>query len=281
MEALRLEENAKRSDLIADKINSAMIMGLPVACLQISDVIQLMINDIENQTKPQYFALLSMHGIMEAQKDPKIFSALREAGLLLPDGMPLVWLSRLRGHHNMKRRVYGPELMMEFCRRTTTKYKHFLCGAAPGVADSLATKLKNQFGIQVTRSISPPYHELSDSELTQLANQINESKSDIVWIGISTPKQDLLMQRLRPLIHAPLMLGVGAAFDFNSDNKKMAPRWMQENGLEWLYRLLSEPQRLWYRYLVLGSKFLLLSMVELYEFKRHQKNSAGVSKRHP
>jgi N-acetylglucosaminyldiphosphoundecaprenol N-acetyl-beta-D-mannosaminyltransferase len=77
------------------------------------------------------------------------------------------------------------------------------------------------------------------------------------------------------------MLGVGAAFDFNSDNKKMAPRWMQENGLEWLYRLLSEPQRLWYRYLVLGSKFLLLSMVELYEFKRHQKNSAGVSKRHP
>lgn len=281
MEALTYKTNSYDQCPAEDAITSEMVMGLPVACVQIPDVIQLMIDAIERKAQPRYFVLLGMHGLMEGRQDPKTFSALREAGLLLPDGMPLVWLTRVRGHTNMKRRVYGPELMMKFCEVTRSKYKHFFYGAAPGIAELLAAKLQGKFSIHVTRTITPPYYDLSDDDVKHLAQEINNSNSDIVWIGISTPKQDLLMQRLRPFVTVPLMLGVGAAFDFNSDNKKMAPHWMQELGLEWLYRLISEPKRLWRRYLLLGPKFVALSLIDLHQYRRKQRKSNGVSKSHP
>lgn len=245
----------------------ATILGLPVACVQIPDVIDTLERSIEVRSSPMYFVLLGMHGLMEARSNPKALSAFQQADFLLPDGMPLVWLSRLRGHKNMVRRVYGPELMMSFCAQTQGRYKHYFYGAGPGVAEKLATTLRKQFGIQIAGIGAPPYRELTDAELHELSCEINQSNADVVWIGISTPKQDILMMRLKPLINAPVILGVGAAFDFNSGQKSTAPRWMQENGLEWLYRLLSEPRRLWRRYLLLGPKFVALALMELVGFR--------------
>lgn len=242
------------------------ILGLPVACVQIPEVIDTLARCIDHRSTPRYFVLLGMHGLMEARSNPKAFSAFTLADFLLPDGMPLVWLSRLRGHKQMVRRVYGPELMMSFCEQTRGRYKHYFYGAGPGVAEKLATTLQNQFEIQIAGIGAPPFRELTESELLELACEINRSNADVVWIGISTPKQDILMMRLKPLINAPVMLGVGAAFDFNSGQKAMAPRWMQENGLEWLFRLVSEPRRLWRRYLMLGPKFAALAIMELVGF---------------
>ncbi|MBM3964856.1 MAG: WecB/TagA/CpsF family glycosyltransferase [Planctomycetes bacterium] len=250
-----------------EKPRRVTILGLPVACVQIPDVIDLLSRSIDLRHAPRYFVLLGMHGLMEARSNPKALSAFQQADFLLPDGMPLVWLSRLRGQKTMVRRVYGPELMMTFCERTQERYKHYFYGAGPGVAEKLATTLRNRFGIQIAGIGAPPYRELTDAELVALSHEINQSNADVVWIGISTPKQDILMMRLKPLINAPVMLGVGAAFDFNSGQKTMAPRWMQENGLEWLYRLLSEPRRLGRRYLTLGPKFVALALMELAGFK--------------
>ncbi len=249
------------------------ILGLPVACVQIPDTIATLARAIDLRSSPRYFVLLGMHGLMEARSNPKALSAFQRADFLLPDGMPLVWLSRLRGHKNMVRRVYGPELMMSFCAQTQGRYKHYFYGAGPGVAERLATTLQNQFGIQIAGIGAPPYRDLSEAELLELSREINQSNADVVWIGISTPKQDILMMRLKPLINAPVMLGVGAAFDFNSGQKTMAPRWMQENGLEWLYRLLSEPRRLWKRYLMLGPKFVALALLELAGFRMDAEKS--------
>lgn len=123
----------------------------------------------------------------------------------------------------MVRRVYGPELMLSFCASTQGRYRHFFYGAGPGVAEKLASTLRNQFAIQVAGIGAPPFRDLTETELLELSYEINQSNADVVWIGISTPKQDILMMRLKPLIIAPVMLGVGAAFDFNSGQKTMAP----------------------------------------------------------
>lgn len=256
-----------------DEPRRVTILGLPVACVQIPGVIELLSRSIELRHSPRYFVLLGMHGLMEARSNPKALSAFQHADFLLPDGMPLVWLSRLRGQKDMVRRVYGPELMMTFCERTQGRYKHYFYGAGPGVAEKLATTLQNRFGIQIAGIGAPPFRELTDAELVALSHEINQSNADVVWIGISTPKQDILMMRLKPLINAPVMLGVGAAFDFNSGQKTMAPRWMQENGLEWLYRLLSEPRRLGRRYLTLGPKFVALALMELAGFRMDPQKS--------
>lgn len=250
----------KIDESIVDKFS---VLGLPVACVQIPNVIQIIETWIKKGSKGHYCSLLGMHGIMESRRSNSVRESYLGADLLLPDGMPLVWLARLNGFQNMLRRVYGPELMTEFCHQTKGKYRQLLLGGIEGVAQNLGVVLEQKYDVNIVGTITPPFHHLSESELIKIADEINLCKPDIVWIGISTPKQDVLMRRLRPLINASVMLGVGAAFDFNSGTKKMAPKWIQESGLEWAYRLSQEPRRLWHRYLVFGPMFAWLALTEL------------------
>jgi N-acetylglucosaminyldiphosphoundecaprenol N-acetyl-beta-D-mannosaminyltransferase len=146
--------------------------------------------------------------------------------------------------------------MATFFETTGSTYKHFLYGGAPDVVTRLAETLQTRYGARIVGVHSPPFRELSREESAGTAALINDSGADVVWVGLSTPKQERWMHEHRQLLRAPVLLGVGAAFDLIAGTKRTAPKWMQENGLEWLYRLMQEPKRLWRRYLIGGSKFL-------------------------
>jgi N-acetylglucosaminyldiphosphoundecaprenol N-acetyl-beta-D-mannosaminyltransferase len=225
------------------------VLGVRVHAIQIRGVIAQMEKWIESRESGHYVAVTGMHGVTEARNDSNFRNVLNSADLVVPDGMPLVWLGRLRGH-SIKRRVYGPELMEEFCSQTGFRYRHFFYGGAPGVAGDLAQSLQKRFGITVAGTYTPSFCPLTQEEETELAAKIEEGAPDVLWVGLSTPKQERWMYEHRSVLQVPVMLGVGAAFDLNSGKLRQAPSWMRENGLEWLFRLLVEPKRLWKRYLV-------------------------------
>ena len=237
------------------------VLGIPVNAIQIPGTVECMEGWIREGSAPRYIAVTGMHGVREAQYDAGVAEALRDAALVVPDGMPLVWLGRRRGHV-LPRRVYGPELMAEFCRTTAGKYRHFLYGSSPETLDRLEEVLRVRFGNQVVGRYSPPFRALTPEEEVEVTANINRSGADVVWVGLSTPKQEVWMHRFRSLVRAPVLVGVGAAVDFLAGQKRSAPRWMQENGLEWLFRLLCEPRRLWRRYLLGGSDFVVKVLME-------------------
>ena len=239
------------------------VLGVPVNAVQIPQVIDWMRYCIRERGPSRYVAVTGMHGVTESRQDPEFRTVLKEADLVVPDGMPLVWLGRLRGFRHLARRVYGPELMETFCRESGPEYRHFFYGGAPGVADHLAQVEQERHGIQVVGTYCPPFRPLTEEEDREVVALINASGADVVWVGLSTPKQERWMHQHRNKLKVPLMLGVGAAFDLNSGRLQQAPKWMRENGLEWLFRLMAEPKRLWRRYLVQGSKFVWNVLLEL------------------
>jgi N-acetylglucosaminyldiphosphoundecaprenol N-acetyl-beta-D-mannosaminyltransferase len=235
---------------------SFLVLGVRVNAVQIPDAIRILESWIQSRKRAKYVAVTGMHGVSEAQKDQAFKRALDEADLIVPDGMPLVWLGRLRGFTVLKRRVYGPELMETFCRETGPKYRHFFYGGAPGVADMLAKVEKERYGIQIAGSYCPPFRPLTSEEEIEVQSMINRASTDVLWVGLSTPKQEAWMHKYRDQLSVPVMLGVGAAFDLNTGRLKQAPGWMRENGLEWFFRLVAEPRRLWRRYIINGSGFV-------------------------
>lgn len=233
------------------------VLGVRVNAIQIPQVIALMEQWIENGATGQYIAVTGMHGVTETRNNVEFRRILNEASLVVPDGMPLVWLGRLRGH-NLKRRVYGPELMMEFCEATAHKgYRHFLYGGAEGVPEHLAAVLRAQCPeINVVGTYSPPFRSLNTEEEQKVVELIESASPDVVWVGLSTPKQERWMDNFRKKLRVPVMVGVGAAFDFHTGKQRQAPVWMRENGLEWSFRLITEPRRLWRRYIIGGTDFV-------------------------
>jgi N-acetylglucosaminyldiphosphoundecaprenol N-acetyl-beta-D-mannosaminyltransferase len=251
--------------------SSYRVLGVRVDAVQIPEVCVRIEEWIEHRDSCRYVAVTGMHGIMEARHDRAFKSILNSADLLVPDGMPLVWLGRLRGRP-LARRVYGPDLMIEVCRQTASKScSHFLVGGAPGVADRLATALKHRFpGLVIAGTCSPPFEPLTEAQEGDLLATINRAAPDIVWVGFSTPKQEQWMYRNRGRLKAAVVLGVGAAFDIHSGTRSQAPRWMRENGWEWLFRLIQEPKRLWRRYLIYGPQFLFYVVLELLRLRRFE-----------
>lgn len=250
---------------------SFQVLGVAVSKTQIPDAIATVQRWIDERREPReahYVAVTGMHGVMEAQKDPEFRAILNEADLVVPDGMPLVWLGRLKGFP-LRRRVYGPELMLTFLQQTGRRYRHYFYGGAPDVPERLAERLSRQIqGLNVVGTYSPPFRPLTEAEEQDIAERINRASPDVVWVGLSTPKQERWMHRFRDLVNAPVLIGVGAAFDIHAGRTAQAPRWMQEYGLEWLYRLLNEPRRLWRRYLVLGPQFVFLVALEIAGLRR-------------
>ncbi len=206
-----------------------------------------------------YVCVTGVHGVMESYRDPALREIHNRAGMVTPDGMPLVWLSRLTGHRRVER-VYGPDLMLKVCERSISRgWRHFLYGGAPGVPEKLASRLSAKFsGLQFAGVYSPPFRSLTENEDLEIVDQINSSRADIVWVGMSTPKQERWMAAHLGRIDAPVMIGCGAAFDFHAGLKPQAPRWMMRCGLEWLFRMLSEPRRLGPRYLTNNPMFVML-----------------------
>jgi N-acetylglucosaminyldiphosphoundecaprenol N-acetyl-beta-D-mannosaminyltransferase len=238
------------------------VLGVRIDVVQIPDVIGKMENWIAERYQCHFIAVTGMHGVTEAQHEPLFKQILNSADLVVPDGMPLVWLGRYNGHP-LERRVYGPELMQTFCRVSGSKYRHFFYGGAPGVADLIAQVLDRKYKIKVAGTYSPPFRPLSTKEDEEILSLINAARPDVLWIGLSTPKQERWMYEHRPALLVPVVVGVGAAFDLNSGRSRQAPRWMREHGLEWFFRLLQEPRRLWRRYLVYGSEFAYRVALEL------------------
>jgi N-acetylglucosaminyldiphosphoundecaprenol N-acetyl-beta-D-mannosaminyltransferase len=243
------------------------VLGVRVHAVQIPDVIAQMENWIADRCQCRFIAVTGMHGVTEAQHDVLFKHILNSADLVVPDGMPLVWLGRHHGHA-LGRRVYGPELMQTFCRTTGAKYRHFFYGGMPGVAALIAGVLASRYGINVVGEYSPPFRPLSNQEDEEIVALINAARPDVVWVGLSTPKQERWMYEHRPRLLVPAVVGVGAAFDLNSGRSRQAPRWMREHGLEWFFRLLQEPRRLWKRYLIYGSEFAWRVTLELLSLRR-------------
>lgn len=231
------------------------VLGVPVNAIQIPGAISTMEEWVRERAGTHFVTVTGMHGVVEAQHQLAFKHILNSADLVVPDGMPLVWIGRRHGY-NMPRRVYGPELMETFFKTTGDRYSHFFYGGAEGVADLLATRMRNRYGIRVAGIYSPPFRSLTVEEEGQVVDLIQESAPDVLWVGLSTPKQEKWMWAFHDKVNVPVMVGVGAAFDFHTGRVRQAPVWMREHGLEWLFRLVSEPRRLWRRYLVYGSQFV-------------------------
>ena len=204
------------------------------------------------------------HGMVEASENVAFSDVLRSFYLNLPDGMPLVWLAKLKGFTGAGR-CYGPDVFATLLAKTASMdASHFFCGGKPGVADELAQVASTTWvGTKVAGTHCPPFRSLDEQELMELADQINRSGAAVVWIGLSTPKQEVFAFRLAPLLKAKLIITVGAAFDFYTGKVSQAPRWIQRSGLEWLYRLLQEPRRLAPRYLKIVPKFAVMAIRSL------------------
>lgn len=231
------------------------VLGVPVNAIQIPGAITTMEEWIRDKSATHFVAVTGMHGVVEARHHQSFKNILNSADLVVPDGMPLVWIGRTRGY-NMPRRVYGPELMETFFKTTGDRYSHFFYGGAAGVADLLATKMRNRYGIRIAGTYSPPFRSLTAKEEQQVAGMIRRTAPDVLWVGLSTPKQEKWMWAFHKRVKVPVLVGVGAAFDFHTGRVRQAPAWMREHGLEWFFRLISEPRRLWRRYLIYGSQFV-------------------------
>lgn len=196
---------------------------------------------------------------MSARKIPELRSALNEADIATPDGMPVVWAIRWTADADQQR-VYGPELMMRGLQASDSRgWSHYLYGSTPETLQSLeATIAASVPQASVVGSEAPPFRELSTSEEAATLERIKESGADIVWVGLGMPKQELWIRRMAPRLPGVALLGVGAAFDFISGTKRRAPHWMQQAGLEWFFRLTQEPRRLWRRYLWNNPAYLVL-----------------------
>jgi N-acetylglucosaminyldiphosphoundecaprenol N-acetyl-beta-D-mannosaminyltransferase len=248
------------------------ILGVRVSAINMAQTLSIIDGWIARRQQ-HYVCITGVHGIMESQRDAGLRRIHNEAGLVTPDGMPLVWLSRLHGQGHVTR-VYGPDLMLALCEHSLLRgYKHLFYGGGEGVPDLLANNLRRRFpGLQVVGGYSPPFRPLSGAEDERVVAAVNEADADIVWVGLSTPKQERWMTEHVGRLTAPVLIGVGAAFDFHSGLKKQAPRWMQRSGLEWLFRLATEPRRLWRRYLVNNPLFVLLVLQQTLGLKRYPDN---------
>ena len=252
--------------------NRVNVLGVGISALNLQSALAEVAEAVRNRRKG-YICVTGVHGVMEAQSNEAFRKILNNAFLCTPDGMPMVWVGKMNGQREMSR-VYGPDLMLDICQWSETNpCRHFFFGGAPGVADSLAEKLKTRFPkMQIAGSYTPPFRPLNPEEENDLREKIRAAQVDIVWVGLSTPKQEKFMAEYLPKLDTTLMVGVGAAFDFLSGRVKQAPRWMQRSGLEWFYRLCSEPRRLAGRYFKNNPVFVAKIAMQLSGLKKYTLN---------
>lgn len=242
---------------MTNRLNSFKVLRNNIHALQIEDVIEIFEQWIFRRERSHYVTLCNVHMVMEAHNNPYFHSALASADLVLPDGMPLIWAGRRNGFQ-LHRRVYGPDLFLEFCQATAAKgYRHFLLGGHPGVPQAVAAALTRSCPkIQIAGTCSPPFQERTPACGDEMIAQINAAGADVLWVALGCPKQEIWMYENRDRLNVPVIAGVGQAFDLYAGRVRQAPRWARDNGLEWAFRLINNPRRLWRRYLVYNTQFL-------------------------
>jgi N-acetylglucosaminyldiphosphoundecaprenol N-acetyl-beta-D-mannosaminyltransferase len=243
--------------------NRAFILGVGVSAITLDRAVSTIEQWIERRTQ-NYVCITSAHGIIESRRDPQLRQIHNEAGMATPDGMPLVFMARRLGFKPVSR-VYGPDLMRRLTEVSARKgYRQFYYGGGPGLADQLAATLKARYPtLPVAGTMTPPFRPLTPEEDDAVVARINEAAPDIVWVGLSTPKQEFWMASHIGRLNGSVLVGVGAAFDFLAGTKSQAPVWMQRSGLEWTYRLAHEPRRLWKRYLWIVPLFSMLALAQI------------------
>lgn len=260
-------------------IGQVNILGVGVHAIDMEDTASLLDAKIRDGTKG-YVCLAGVHGIMEAQRDPSLKPIFSDALLVAPDGMPTVWMGHMRGFSTM-RRVFGPDLMCNIVgRREFCNCSHFLCGGEPGVAESLREEMLRRFpGAQIVGTYSPPFRSMTACEEREFETTVRLLQPDIIWVGISTPKQEQFMARYLPMLDTKLMIGVGAAFLFHTGAIRDSPAWVKRAGLQWLHRLLQEPSRLWRRYLLNNPLFIVCALLQIIGLKHYPLKARSESPR--
>jgi len=237
---------------------SVEVLGVPLALTDYARTMDWMDGMVAAGTRG-YVCVAATHTVMACREDPELRAAVLAADLTVPDGQPLVWAMNALGH-DLPHRVYGPELMARsFERAARTGTRMYLYGGRnQGALVQLALNLRRRFpGLRVVGGYAPPYRELTAEEEERVVADIERSRPDVVWVGIGVPKQEKWMAAMRPRLSAPVLVGVGAAFDFHAGLVPQAPAWMQTAGLEWAYRFAQEPRRLWKRYARYNPLFVL------------------------
>ena len=234
----------------------ADVLGVMVSALDLKLAVELADRWVA-AGRPGYVCLTGVHGVMEAQSDGELCRILNHAVINAPDGMPMTWMGRLQGFREMNR-VFGPDFMSEMCQLSVERgYRHFLYGGEPGVADQLSEMLQRRCaGLRIVGTYTPPFRSLTQEEEEDVLNQVRGSRPDILWVGLSTPKQERFMAQYVDRLQVPLLVGVGAAFDYHTGRIRDCSDWVKRSGLQWLHRLMQDPRRLWRRYLRNNPAFL-------------------------
>jgi len=230
------------------KAECANVLGVQVEALNMERALDQLGEALRSNRKG-YVCMAGVHGVMEAQRSTAVRCAFRDSLMNLPDGMPTVWVGRSQGFTTM-RRVAGPDVMLQlFSSRQFEKYSHFFYGGKPGVAQELASEMKRRFPwVRIAGTYTPPFRDLNDEEESEFIGMVRRAKPSIIWVGISSPRQELFMRRYLPKLDTCLMFGVGAAFDFHTGRIRDCSEWIKRAGLQWLHRLLQDPRHLLWRY---------------------------------
>lgn len=244
-------------------ISSINICGVKVSCVNLNLACELISQWVKTKQK-KYVCVAPASTIVDCQHDEAYRQVVNAAGMVTPDGMPVVWVAKFKKVQKIDR-TYGPDLMMALAKfGMPHQLKHYFYGATDQVCQQLIKNLKTRVGpLRVVGYYSPMKLQLHEFEKPEVIQQINRLKPDVLWIGLGSPKQDFWMKNHQALLDVPVMIGVGAAFDFLSGAKKQAPYWMQRSGLEWIFRLCCEPKRLWRRYLIGNVQFILYVIRDL------------------
>jgi N-acetylglucosaminyldiphosphoundecaprenol N-acetyl-beta-D-mannosaminyltransferase len=236
---------------------SVDVLGVDLALTDYAEMLDW-IDEMVLSGQRGYLCACNVHTVMASREDPELRASLQASSVNVPDGQPLVWALNALGH-SLPGRVYGPELMSRACGRAAeVGHRFYLYGGRnQGALVQLALNLRQHHpGVKIVGGYSPPHRPLTAEEQDAVTAEINHSHADVVWAGIGVPKQEKWMAQMRPRLDAPVLIGVGAAFDFHAGLVPQAPTWIQESGLEWAYRLAHEPRRLWKRYLRYNPKFV-------------------------
>ena len=247
----------------------ADVLGIELAAINMDAALEIAERSIASGMG-SYICMTGVHGVMEAQLSAELRRVMAHALINAPDGMPMSWVGWLQGHTQMDR-IYGPDFMTNLCRISMRKgYRHYLYGGQPGVAETLKAVLQRRFqGIQIVGTFTPPFRDLSPQEERALFSEVSDVKPHILWVGLSTPKQEYFMGKYVDRLGVPLLVGVGAAFDFLTGRIDEAPSWVKRAGLQWAHRLLQDPQRLSKRYLINNPVFLWRIALQLLKLRSY------------
>lgn len=264
MEATELSVKEGKMEMNEDlkkSIPTCNILGVNIAAIDMDWLVSFLGNNIK-ELKANYICVSNVHTTVTAFEDQEYCKVQNGGIMAIPDGGPLSSLGQKRGFKNMKRTT-GPSLMGEIFKISVERgYRHYFYGSTQDTLDKLHTALSESYpGIQIVGMYSPPFRPMTDDEDKKIIEQINETKPDFVWIGLGAPKQEKWMAAHKGKVNG-LMIGVGAGFDYYAGNIERAPEWMQKSNLEWFFRLMQDPKRLFSRYLHTNTKFIWNAMIK-------------------